>query len=83
MIGQPVSGPLDQGWFDRIGTYGPSLGSGSNLAVAAAQNDEKVAEAQLRLARSQRVPDVTVNAGLRRVPISNGTAAVLGVSVPL
>lgn len=83
LIGQPVSGPLDQGWFDRIGTYGPSLGSGSNLAVAAAQNDEKVAEAQLRLARSQRVPDVTVNAGLRRVPISNGTAAVLGVSVPL
>lgn len=83
-IGRPVTNALDQAWFDRIGTYGPqSTQSGSSLAVAAARASEDAAEAQLRLARAQRLPDVTVTAGVRRVPISNGVAAVLGISVPL
>ncbi|MBX9813154.1 MAG: transporter [Proteobacteria bacterium SG_bin5] len=83
-IGRPATGALDEAWFDRVDSYGPSqLDAGSSLAVASARADEKAADAQLRLARSQRLPDVTVSAGLRRLPINNDVAAVFGVSVPL
>lgn len=83
-IGRPVTGALDQPWFDRVDGYGPTrLDADSNLAVATARADEKAAEAQLRLARSQRLPDVTLSAGVRRLPINNDMAAVFGVSVPL
>lgn len=83
-IGRPVTGGLDQSWFDRVDGYGPArLDADSNLAVATARADEKAAEAQLRLARSQRLPDVTLSAGVRRLPINNDMAAVFGVSVPL
>lgn len=83
-IGRPVTGGLDQSWFDRVGGYGPTrLDADSNLAVATARADEKAAEAQLRLARSQRLPDVTLSAGVRRLPINNDMAAIFGVSVPL
>ncbi|MGZ2967892.1 TolC family protein, partial [Pseudomonas aeruginosa] len=75
---------LDQSWFDRVDGYGPArLDADSNLAIAIARADEKAAEAQLRLARSQRLPDVTLSAGVRRLPINNDMAAVFGVSVPL
>lgn len=83
-IGRPVTGALDVPWFDRIDDSGPSLpGTGNALAVATARSEEKIAEAQLRLARSQRLPDVTLNAGMRRLPVNNDVAAVFGVSVPL
>lgn len=83
-LGGPVTSALDQAWFDRIGTYGPQqIEAASSLAIATARANEKSSDAELRLARSQRLPDVTVSAGVRRVPISNGVAAVLGVSVPL
>ncbi|WP_137903068.1 TolC family protein [Sphingomonas sp. 3F27F9] len=83
-IGRPVTGALDQSWFDRVDGYGPARrDANSNLTVATARADEKAAEAQLRLARSQRLPDVTLSAGIRRLPINNDVAAVFGVSVPL
>jgi len=79
-----VTGALDQSWFDRVDGYGPARrDANSNLTVATARADEKAAEAQLRLARSQRLPDVTLSAGIRRLPINNDVAAVFGVSVPL
>ncbi|ARR57808.1 TolC family protein (plasmid) [Novosphingobium sp. BL-8A] len=81
-VGRPVTGPLDEAWFDHVGGYGPAL-SRDSLAVAAARADQKTAEAQVRLARSQRIPDVTASVGLRRLPINNDVAAVFGVSVPL
>ena len=77
-----MTGPLDEAWFDHVGGYGPAL-SRDSLAVAAARADQKTAEAQVRLARSQRIPDVTASVGLRRLPINNDVAAVFGVSVPL
>lgn len=83
-IGQPVTGALDQSWFDRVDGYQPAQhDADSTLAVATARSNEKAAEAQLRLARSQRLPDVTLSAGVRRLPSNNNIAAMFGVSVPL
>lgn len=81
-IGNPASGPLDSAWFDRIEDSAARPGSGA-LAVAAVRGDVATASAQERFARSQRIPDVTVSAGVRRVPMVGSTAAVLGLSVPL
>ncbi|WP_156677973.1 TolC family protein [Sphingomonas profundi] len=82
LIGQPALGPLDAAWFDRIAGDVPVQRSGA-LAVAASRADVATAAAQERLARSQRVPDVTVSAGVRRVPMVGSSAAVIGLSVPL
>lgn len=83
-IGRSVAGALDQAWFDKVDSYSPArLDASNGIAVAAARADERSAEAQLRLARSQRIPDVTLSAGVRRLSISNSVAAVFGVSLPL
>jgi cobalt-zinc-cadmium efflux system outer membrane protein len=84
-IGQPVTAALDIGWFDRIGGYGPSsdVDARDTLAMAAAKADLSAAEAQARLAWSQRVPDITLSASARRLEATNDTAAVFGVSIPL
>lgn len=76
---------LDADWFTRIDIAGPRMPvrSEDTLAAAAAQADLTTATAQVRLARSQRVPDVTVSASARRLEATNDMAAVFGVSVPL
>lgn len=83
-IGQPVTGALDQSWFDRVEGYGPALAiePTATLALAAARADVTTATAQVRLAQTQRVPDVTVSASARRLEATNDTAAVFGVSIP-
>jgi cobalt-zinc-cadmium efflux system outer membrane protein len=85
LIGQPVVGPLDTAWFDRIGGYGPArpIAAEGTLALAAATADARTASAQVRLARAQRIPDVTVSASARRLEATNDVAAVFGVSVPI
>lgn len=77
-------GRIDPLWLDRIsaGPREPRQVEGT-LALAAAEADVAIAGAQVRLARSQRVQDVTVSAGARRLEATNDTAAVLGVSIPL
>jgi len=84
LTGQAAS-TLDEIWFDRIGSTGPTrpIDTAATLAAAAAQADLATASAQVRLARSQRVPDVTFTAGAKRLQASSDTAAVFGVSVPL
>jgi cobalt-zinc-cadmium efflux system outer membrane protein len=84
-LGQPVAARLDQAWFERITAFGSvrPLDGMTRLPIAAATADRRTAEAQLRLARSQRIPDVTVSTGVRRLPATNSVAAVFGVSVPL
>lgn len=82
LIGPSSTGPLDAAWFDRVAGDATVQRSGI-LAVAASRADVATATAQERLARSQRIPDVTVSAGVRRVPSVGSTAAVFGVSVPL
>jgi cobalt-zinc-cadmium efflux system outer membrane protein len=83
-ISRPVPPLLDGPWFDRIGTeagIGPRRSD--TLAVAAARADVVTAAAQARLAQSQRLPDVTLSTGVRRLPFNNDVAAVFGFSVPL
>lgn len=85
LIGQPISGDLDQNWFDRTGTYGPAAlpEVEGTLAYAAASADLTIADANVRLARSQRMPDLTLSAGTRRIEGSNDQAMLVGVSLPL
>lgn len=84
IVGAPVAA-IDQQWFARISSMGPppAVDVGSTLTAAAAKADVATASAQVRLARSQRVPDVTISASARRLEASNDTAAVFGLSVPL
>lgn len=85
ILGQPVSGPLDRAWFDRVEGYGPRrpIDVDNTLTLAAAQADVRTAGAQVRVARSLRVPDVTVSAFARRLEATNDTAAVVGLSIPI
>jgi cobalt-zinc-cadmium efflux system outer membrane protein len=85
LTGQAVGASLDQAWFQRTGTYGPASepSAEGTLAYAAARADLRIADANVRLARSQRVPDLTISAGARRLSATGDTAAVVGVSLPL
>lgn len=84
LIGR-VPGLLDSGWLDRVTPPGPQLAASADatLALAQAQAEVTTAEARLRLARSQRVPDLTLSAAARRLEVTNDVAAVFGVSIPL
>lgn len=85
--GASLSASLDQAWFDRVDSAraGPAVppNAEGTLALAAAGADVTTSEAQLRLARSQRIPDLTVSAGTRRMQASGDMAMLFGVSVPL
>ncbi len=87
LIGSDQPLALDQAWFDRTraGAYGPAIPADPDgtLALAAATADLATANAQLRLARSQRIPDVTLSAGTRRLEGTGDQAMVFGISVPL
>lgn len=85
-IGRPIAGPLDDAWLDRLPpSYGPRLpvAASGTLAMAAADAELAVADAGVRLARSQRVPDLTVGPGVRRLEASNDLAAVFSISIPI
>ncbi|MFD1034809.1 TolC family protein [Sphingomonas hankookensis] len=83
-IGKPITGSLDVAWFYQVEGYGPPLSREptGTLALAAARADVTTAAAQVRLAQSQRIPDVTVSASARRLEATNDVAAVFGVSIP-
>ncbi|MFC4253915.1 TolC family protein [Altererythrobacter xixiisoli] len=91
LMGRPVTEPLDRRPLDHAGASGPLLGEqpgatadiAGNLAVAQADADIADAEAQIRLARSQRWQDVSVMAGARQFQASNDVALVVGISLPL
>ena len=85
LVGQPLPGVLDQTWFDRIGGLGPIRPAAveGTLALAAADADTRVSGAQVRLARAQRVPDVTVSAGVRRLDATGTVVGVVGVGIPI
>jgi cobalt-zinc-cadmium efflux system outer membrane protein len=86
IIGQPVAGDLDTGWFANVrAAYGPmqAIESAGTLAMAAAEADLAIADAGVRLARAQRVPDLTVGAGARYMRETGDTAALFSISIPL
>jgi cobalt-zinc-cadmium efflux system outer membrane protein len=85
-VGQAVMQPLDLTALDRLppAVQGPpTLSSAGTLALAAADADLAVADAGIRLARSQRVPDITVGPAVRRLEASKDMAAVFSVSMPI
>jgi cobalt-zinc-cadmium efflux system outer membrane protein len=86
-IGRPIAGPLDIAVLGGpgAGTMGPPRpkAAAGTLALAAADADLATADAGVELARSQRVPDLTVGPGIRRLEATNDVAAVFSVSVPL
>ena len=84
--GHPVAGDLDTGWFANVrAAYGPMqpIESAGTLAMAAAEADLAIADAGVRLARAQRVPDLTVGAGARYMRETGDTAALFSISIPL
>src|SRR3546814_20111489 len=86
MIGQPIAGPLDTDCFSRApATYGPlrPIDSTGTLMMAAANADFAIADAGVRLARSQRVPDLTLGAGARRIEQTNEPEAIFRLSIPI
>lgn len=85
LLSAPVTGPLDRAWFERIDDYGPPrpIEVEGTLALAAAEADVRTADAQVRVARSLRVPDLTVSTFARRLEATNDTAAVVGISIPI
>jgi cobalt-zinc-cadmium efflux system outer membrane protein len=84
LIGQDPE-TLEPNWLDQRTGPGPRQAADANgtLALAVAQADVTTANAQLRLARAQRVPDLRVMAGARRLEETNDVAAVFGVSIPI
>ncbi len=84
LLGMAV-GQLDSSWFDAVPSVRPSRPptTSGTLTVAAARADLDTATAQIHLARSQRVPDLTVSASARRLELTNDVAAVFGISIPL
>lgn len=85
-IGQPLGGALDLGWLERLPEgYGPPVPARAEgtLALAAAEADLAVADAGVRLAQAQRVPDITVGPGVRQFAATNDMAAVVSLSIPL
>ncbi|KQS47068.1 MULTISPECIES: TolC family protein [unclassified Sphingomonas] len=78
-------GQLDDAWFERVDALrrSPAPGTTHTLTAAAARADLATATAQVRLAHSQRVPDLTLSASARRLEQTNDVAAVFGVSIPL
>lgn len=85
LLAAPVTGPLDRAWFERIDDYGPPrpVDVEATLALAAAEADVRTAGAQVRVARSLRVPDLTVSTFARRFEATNDTAAMVGISIPI
>jgi len=85
LLASPVTGPLDRAWFERIDDYGPPrpVDVEGTLALAAAEADVRTADAQVRVARSLRVPDLTVSTFARRLEATNDTAAMFGLSIPI
>lgn len=66
-------------------TDGPSSGSviANHPRLVAAQAGEDALRAERRLAETRRIPDVTVNIGVRRFEETGDAALLAGFSVPL
>jgi cobalt-zinc-cadmium efflux system outer membrane protein len=68
----------------RLEAFGSLMARiGSNPDIARFAGEISLREAQLRLARTKGVPDVTVTAGVRQFASENAWAGVFGVSLPL
>jgi len=88
-IGRASEGPLDIAVLDRLpaasAAHGPSepIGPQGTLALAAADADLAIADAGVRLAAANRVPNIDVGPSVRRLDATKDFAAVFTVSIPL
>ncbi|KQU55911.1 transporter [Sphingomonas sp. Leaf339] len=86
-LGRPIDGTLDVELLDRLppATFGPAapVQTAGTLELAAADADLVIADAGIRLARANRVPDINVGPALRRLEATNDTAAVFAISIPI
>jgi cobalt-zinc-cadmium efflux system outer membrane protein len=86
-LGRPIDGALDVALLDRLPTapYGPTImpSASGTLTLAAAEADLAVADAGIRLARANRVPDLNIGPAVRRLEATHDTAAVFSVSIPI
>lgn len=85
-IGRSSNETLDLGWLDRLpDTYGPVLppDAAGTLALATAEADLTSADAAVRLAQSQRMPDLDVGPAVRRLSQTGDTALIFTVSMPI
>jgi len=76
-----------QGAFGPVNSI-PSLESlrkyiSDNPEVELAKSDVKLKQSSLELEQARNIPDVTVNAGIKRIEENNDRAFVLGFSVPV
>ena len=70
-------------WFERTDAVVVGQPAVANLSLAAAEAEVTAANARVDAARRDRIPDVTLTAGMRRIGESSEKAAVLALSVPL
>lgn len=86
-IGVPVQGPLDAGMLDRLpkAMIGPVLptDTAGTLAMAAADAELSIADAGVRLARANRIPDLNIGPAVRRLEATKDTVGVFAISIPL
>ncbi len=82
LTGGPVAA-LDLNWFERPPTGLPDRPLSGTLTAVAARADVATADAAVRLARTGRVPDLTISAGARRLEQTDDIAAIVGVSLPI
>lgn len=86
-LGRPIGAMVDMTALDSVPPVDyapvPAPDAAGTLALAAADADLAYADAGVRLAKSQRLPDITVGPGLRRLEATNDTAAVFSLSIPI
>lgn len=85
LIVAPVDGPVDGTWFDSLAVAGPMERPAveRTLTARAAALDVADTDAQIRLVAAQRVPDLQLFAGPRRLEATGDTALTFGVTLPL
>lgn len=69
-------------WFEQVERIEPTPAPGEGLAIVAADAEVAAAAARIAAARSDRIPDLTLTAGMRRYGEASDKAAVLGLSIP-
>lgn len=83
LTGSALPLAVSSAWFERTEPAAMARLSRMPLPLAAADAQVVAAQARVHLAQSARTPDVTVNAGVRRLAETRDHAAVLSLSVPL
>lgn len=86
LTGVAPTRPLQADWFDvsdASGTTDTTTGAHTSPLLAVARAEAATASTRLDAARRNRIPDVTLSAGMRRVADIDDRAAIVSISVPI